>query len=182
MVDESLWTETTCVVYIIQCIQLLYLSQFGPEIWNQTWLLTRKHNSVAPQYKAKLESVSINDTSREAATNTCIRLLIVSSVSLIVWRPKSLHLQLSYGNWCDVTQCRLCLHLQSFQQASAKPKRNNFRKSTGVPTCFFCPRVNSTTYHPTQTCCFYNHPESTKILKQDIWRGEKNPPSTLFSG
>lgn len=58
------------------------------------------------------------------------------------------------------------LHLQSFQQASAKPDRN-FRKPTGVPPGFFCHRVstNSSTYHPTQTCCFYNHPESTRLCQ-----------------
>ena len=63
------------------------------------------------------------------------------------------------------TRVEADVHLQSFQQASAKPRRNHFRgKPTWVPTSFFCHCVsaNSSTYHPTQTCCFYNHPESSR--------------------
>lgn len=62
-------------------------------------------------------------------------------------------------------------------------------KPTWVPTSFFCHCVsaNSSTYHPTKTCCFYNHPESSrqcqnpKNIRAGYLKGWKKKKSSFSS-
>lgn len=78
IVDERLWTEMTCGVYIIQCTFLfifLSLSWFSPEVWNQTWHFTRKHNNVAPHTQSKTWSCIHKRHIEEAVMKTWITLL-----------------------------------------------------------------------------------------------------------
>lgn len=171
-----------CIIHALSfyvCLSLVQRSEIkrGISPGNITmWLHT---------HTMKLEIACINDSSNEnmhrpSHSHQSVFIFIYLFIFWLFEAPN-----LCTGNthsWYDVSHRSRRLHLQSFQQASAKPKRNNFRKPTGVPTSFFCHCVstNSSTYRPTQTCCFYNHPESTgrcrnqKILEQDIWRVKKS--------
>ncbi len=185
-----------CCVYnsvhsvFIFCLSLVQRSEIKRGIWpgNITmWLHA---------HKAKLEVASINDTSRkqqwkhasefsQPPASSVFFLLIF----FFVWHPKSLHSQQPSGSWCDVSHRSHRSHLQSSMLLRSE-KRSNFRKPIGVPTTFcHCVGANSSTYRPTQTCCFYNHPESTRQCKNQknnragyLKGGTKNPPSTLCSG
>lgn len=99
-------------------------------------------------HKVKLEVASMNYTWRERSENR------QQTLGFFLWHcltPWIFALaKVKCGNWCGFSQGSRSLYLQSFQRASAKPKRNNFQKPTGVPTSFFCHCVstNSSTYRP----------------------------------
>lgn len=124
--NEEKWLMKACgqkwhVVCVYNLTHFLSLSPFGPEVWNQTWRLTRDHNNVAAQTQSDTWRCIHKWHKEEAATQTGIKP-----------PARSVFLKNLFDALIPCTRY-VCVeadvHLQSFQQASAKPRRNHFRET-----------------------------------------------------